>query len=249
MRRGLEEAPQLGLLSSAQLADPCSSASLAVPGPLSALPAASAELDNVVELLARFSLASLPGVGAAAGVPTATARLRHTFSIVGSNTVEICFTGACAAGGDGWGAMPVHARGARAQAVTQAAHGQAHSVSGTFLSTLSLPPSLRCTADTEVRLAGGLGNWLNQVPTLAAPKLPDWLQVSQVRGPRHGWGDAPPPAVPLPGSRTRAAPLHLTMLSVRCRAPLACRRPPACVLHALMSSSSTRACASRAGTE
>jgi hypothetical protein len=32
--------------------------------------------------------------------------------------------------------------------------------------------------DTEVKLAGGLQGWLDQLPLLVVPKLPEWLQVS-----------------------------------------------------------------------
>jgi hypothetical protein len=52
------------------------------------------------------------------------ARLRHTFQIIGANTVEITFV------------------------------------------------------DTEVKLAGGLQGWLDQLPLLVVPQLPEWLQVS-----------------------------------------------------------------------
>lgn len=79
------------------------------------------ELDNVVELFLRFSLASLPGVPA--GVPSATACLRHSFQIIGSNTIEITFD------------------------------------------------------DTEVKLAGGLQGWLDNLPTFSVPKLPEFLQA------------------------------------------------------------------------
>ncbi|KAI7839444.1 hypothetical protein COHA_006845 [Chlorella ohadii] len=79
------------------------------------------ELDNVVELFLRFSLASLPGVSA--GVPSANARLRHSYQIIGANTIEITFE------------------------------------------------------DTEVKLAGGLQGWLDNLPTFAVPKLPEFLQT------------------------------------------------------------------------
>jgi len=32
--------------------------------------------------------------------------------------------------------------------------------------------------DTEVKLAGGLQGWLDNLPTFAVPKLPEFLQVS-----------------------------------------------------------------------
>ncbi|PSC69468.1 putative plastid-lipid-associated chloroplastic [Micractinium conductrix] len=48
------------------------------------------ELDNCVDLFLRYSLAALPGMGGA--TPAASARLRHTFSVQGANTVEITFT-------------------------------------------------------------------------------------------------------------------------------------------------------------
>ena len=47
------------------------------------------ELDNCVSLVAKLSLASLPGVDAEP--PTVDARLRHTFELVGQNTVRIVF--------------------------------------------------------------------------------------------------------------------------------------------------------------
>jgi hypothetical protein len=79
------------------------------------------ELDNVVELFLRFSLASLPGVSA--GMPSATANLRHSFQIIGGNTIEISFD------------------------------------------------------ETEVKLAGGLQGWLDNLPTFSVPKLPEFLQT------------------------------------------------------------------------
>ncbi|GAB4819235.1 hypothetical protein N2152v2_006281 [Parachlorella kessleri] len=50
----------------------------------------SRELDNVVDLIAKYSLADLPGLPQAEN-PTATARLRHNMGIIGTNTVEITF--------------------------------------------------------------------------------------------------------------------------------------------------------------
>ncbi|KAL4421139.1 hypothetical protein ABPG77_000774 [Micractinium sp. CCAP 211/92] len=83
------------------------------------------ELDNVVDLFLRTSAASLPLPGLDIAVPTATARLRHTFRVINGKTVEITFT------------------------------------------------------DTEVKLAGGLGGWLDSVPRFTVPSLvPDWLQSS-----------------------------------------------------------------------
>ncbi len=55
--------------------------------------------------------------------PSAHATLKHTFSIIGANTVEITFT------------------------------------------------------DTEVKLAGGLGGWLDSLPQFSVPQLPEALQV------------------------------------------------------------------------
>ncbi|KAL4451724.1 hypothetical protein ABPG75_007386 [Micractinium tetrahymenae] len=82
------------------------------------------ELDNTVDLFLRTSLASLPGLNAA--VPTATARLRHTFKVLNGKTIEITFI------------------------------------------------------DTEVKLAGGLGGWLDSVPRFTVPSLvPEWLQTGK----------------------------------------------------------------------
>lgn len=50
---------------------------------------ATGELDNVVTLTAKLSLASLPGVDAQP--PSLTARLQHTFSVEGACTVRIVF--------------------------------------------------------------------------------------------------------------------------------------------------------------
>lgn len=63
------------------------------------------ELDNVVDLFLRTSLAALPLPGMDIAIPSATARLRHTFSIIGANTVEITFTDTevkLAGGVQGW---------------------------------------------------------------------------------------------------------------------------------------------------
>jgi hypothetical protein len=79
----------------------------------------------------RVALLPLPA-GMGARTPTAVARLRHTFQIIGANTVEITFV------------------------------------------------------DTEVKLAGGLQGWLDQLPLLVVPKLPDWLQVG-LGGFRGAW--------------------------------------------------------------
>jgi hypothetical protein len=63
---------------------------------------AAGELDNVVTLHARFSLAGLPGV--AAEPPALTLRLRHDFSLLAATvTVEYKNTVAKASGGlGGW---------------------------------------------------------------------------------------------------------------------------------------------------
>lgn len=50
---------------------------------------ASHELDNVVTLVAKLSLAALPGIDARP--PTITARLKHTFALEGANTIRITF--------------------------------------------------------------------------------------------------------------------------------------------------------------
>lgn len=64
----------------------------------------------------------LAPAGVSAAVPTATARLKHSFEVDGASTVRITFE------------------------------------------------------DTEVKLGGGLGGWLNAVPTLALPSLPEALR-------------------------------------------------------------------------
>jgi hypothetical protein len=71
------------------------------------------------------------------------ARLRHTFQIIGANTVEITFV------------------------------------------------------DTEVKLAGGLQGWLDQLPLLVVPQLPEWLQVSLGGGAYSVWWKSGCPALPL----------------------------------------------------
>jgi hypothetical protein len=91
------------------------------------------ELDNVVELTLKPTLASLlPSFVSDtldARQPQATARLRHSFEVVGAGTVRIVFE------------------------------------------------------DTEVKVTGGLGGWLDNVPNLVAPRLPDVLQPpSSLRG-------------------------------------------------------------------
>ncbi|EFN55841.1 hypothetical protein CHLNCDRAFT_145390 [Chlorella variabilis] len=80
------------------------------------------ELDNVVDLFLRYSLATLPLPGLSAATPTAHASLKHTFSVIGANTVEITFN------------------------------------------------------ETEVKLAGGLGGWLDSLPQFTLPQLPESLQ-------------------------------------------------------------------------
>lgn len=119
------------------------------------------------------------GAGLSAATPTAHASLKHTFSVIGANTVEITFN------------------------------------------------------ETEVKLAGGLGGWLDSLPQFTLPQLPESLQVGTVEPAAGRWLQQQRAGVPRGRWQRAAAHAASTQAPVVCHHAVmraAAQAPALCTL-------------------
>lgn len=125
---------------------------------------------------------TVASAGISAGVPSAHARLRHTFQIIGAATIEITFedTEVCEAMGavDCWCDTSVKRRSAVGSgrrcmfALRPGAQSHPHPPLYQHHNHHSIP-----IPASQVKVAGGLQGWLDSLPTFSVPKLPAFLQV------------------------------------------------------------------------
>lgn len=136
---------------------------------------------------------SLPA-GVPAGVPSATACLRHSFQVGRHRCAAAdccCFdycgpacSAACGAALHAAMCKPTRASAAMPMLPSACAlHSPPHtgnSVPHLRLQIIGSNTIEITFDDTEVKLAGGLQGWLDNLPTFSVPKLPEFLQVVHV---------------------------------------------------------------------